>query len=58
MNKMRSASELNNYAESLAETTLNEFSFGEDDFEPFDGDETEYLAKRFLFYLNSLMGNK
>ena len=53
MNKIK----LNEYASELANETLAEFVKSEDD-EPFDGDETEYLAERFLHHLDINMGNK
>lgn len=51
--------DLDNYAEGLAEQTFNHFIIpNSDNEEPFDGDETEYLSKRYLYHLDGLMGNR
>lgn len=61
----RSASELESYAEKLAKQTLEHFSskgevkkYLNPDFEPFDGDETEYISRRYHRHLDKLMGNE
>ncbi len=51
------STDLDEYGKELANKTLNHFIRNKDD-EPFDGDETEYLSKRFLYHLDGLMGNR
>ncbi len=55
--KGKGSTDLDKYAEELAGQTLEYFVRTDED-DPFDGDETEYLADRYLYHLNELMGNK
>jgi len=48
---------LSQYADKLATMTLYHFC-PQAEREPFDGDQTEWIAKEYLRHLNNLMGNK